>query len=59
MVQTIIMDKKLRETTLIYVLKKWTVNDKYTAKRGNLVTWYKFAFAVRRHLMLNLSNKPL
>ena len=26
-----------------YVLKQWTVNDKL---RGNLVAWYKFAFAV-------------
>ena len=36
------MDKKLREITYLCV-KKLTVGDK---QRGNLVTWYKFAFAV-------------
>ena len=30
-----------------------------TLQRGNLVTWYKFVFAVRRNVMLNLSNRPL
>ena len=37
------MDKKLRETTNLSVK---IVSSKRQVK-GNLVTWYKFAFAVR------------
>ena len=40
--QEILMDKKMRENTNLCVGKKLTVGDK---QRGNLVTWYKFAFA--------------
>ena len=54
------MDKKLPETTNLCVD---IMNSKrqVTAKRGNLVTWYKFAFTVkvvRCNVMLNLCNKP-
>ena len=37
------MDKKLRETTNLCVE---IMNRKWQVKGGNLVTWYKFAFAV-------------
>ena len=40
--QKFIMDKNLRETTNLSVEIMNSIGDK---QRGNLVTWYKFAFA--------------
>ena len=43
--QKFIMDKNLRETTNLSVEIMNSIGDK---QRGNLVTWYKFAFAFWR-----------
>ena len=51
--QKIIMDKNLRETTNLCVEIMNSIGDK---QRGNLVTWYKFPFAVWRKGDVNLSN---
>ena len=44
------MNKKLRETTNLFVE---IMNSKRQVME-NLVTWYKFAFAVWRNEMINL-----
>ena len=44
------MNKKLRETTNLCV----EIMNSKRQVMGNLVTWYKFAFAVWRNEMINL-----
>ena len=55
------MDKKLPETTKLCVDIMNSKRQVY-CKGGNMVTWYKFVFAVkgvRRNVMLNPCNRPL
>ena len=49
------MDKTLLETTYLCV-EIMNSKRQVHCKRGNLVTRYKFAFDVRRHVMLNVSK---